>query len=177
MTAKDTNEDQDIEAAETEDIEALQQALAEEKGKAEANLAGWQRAQADFINYKRRSDQEKSNLCQFANAELLCCVLPVLDDMERAFSHLPEGMEDTEWADGIKLIARKLRSSLEAQGLSPIEAIGKPFDPNFHEAMREDKGESGIVIEEVERGYTLHDRVIRPSKVVVGNGEEAEKEA
>jgi len=177
MTPKDINQDQDIEAADTEDIEVLQQALAEEKGKAEANLAGWQRTQADFMNYKRRSDQEKSDICKFANAELLCCVLPVLDDMERAFSHLPEEMEDTEWADGIRLIARKLRSSLEAQGLSPIEAMGKPFDPNFHEAMREDKGESGIVIEEVERGYTLHDRVIRPSKVVVGNGEEAEKEA
>lgn len=177
MTAKDINQDQDIEAADTEDIEALQQALAEEKDKAEANLAGWQRAQADFMNYKRRSEQEKRDICQFANADLLCCVLPVLDDLERAFAHLPEGMEDTEWADGIKLIARKLRSNLEAQGLSPIEAVGKPFDPNFHEAMRQDRGEEGIVIEEVERGYILHDRVIRPSKVVVGNGEEAEKEA
>jgi len=177
MTPKDINEDQDIEAADTEDIEALQQALAEERDKAEANLAGWQRAQADFMNYKRRSEQEKSKICKFANADLLCCVLPVLDDLERAFAHLPEEMEDTEWADGIKLIARKLRSNLEAQGLSPIEAVGKPFDPNFHEAMRQDKGEEGIVIEEVERGYILHDRVIRPSKVVVGNGEEAEKEA
>ena len=177
MTPKDKDQDRDIEAADTEDIEALQQALAEEKEKAEANLAGWQRAQADFMNYKRRSEQEKSDIGKFANTELLCCVLPVLDDLERAFAHLPAELEDTEWADAIRLIARKLRSSLEAQGLSPIEAVGKPFDPNFHEAMREDKGKEGIVIEEVDRGYTLHDRVIRPSKVVVGNGEEAEKEA
>ena len=65
---------------------------------------------------------------------------------------------------------------MEAQGLSPIQALGEPFDPNFHEALREDKGKEGIVIEEFQKGYMLGDRVLRPSKVVVGNGEEAGKE-
>ena len=180
MMPEDLNEDQTLEAepeaAEAEDIETLKQALAEEKKKAEANLAGWQRAQADFINYKRRAEQEKEDVCKFANAELLCCILPILDDLERAFAAIPSQSDKADWVDGIRLIERKLRTSLEAQGISQIKALGKPFDPNLHEAVREDKGEEGIVIEEVERGYRLHDRVIRPSKVVVGNGKEERKE-
>jgi len=175
---KELNEDQTLEpeVAEAEDVEALKQALAEEKEKAETNLAGWQRAQADLINYKRCSDREKEELSKFANTTFILAILPVLDDLERAFAAIPSQLDKADWVDGIKLIARKLRAGLEAQGLSPIEALGQPFDPNLHEAMREDKGEEGIVIEEVERGYKLHDRVIRPSKVVVGNGEEEEKE-
>ncbi|MBA7615902.1 Protein GrpE [subsurface metagenome] len=77
--------------------------------------------------------------------------------------------------DGIRLIERKLQASLEAQGLSPIKAIGEPFDPNLHEATMYRKGEEGIVIEELQKGYMLHDRVIRPAMVVVGNGEKEEE--
>jgi len=179
MMPKELNEDPTLKAkaAEAEDIEALKQALAEARGKAEANLAGWQRAQADFINYKRRSDQEKEDICKFANAAFILALLPILDDLERSFATVPSHLaKKAGWVDGIKLIARKLRTGLEAQGLCPIEALGQPFDPNLNEAMREDKGEEGIVIEEVERGYKLHDRVIRPSKIVVGNGEEEAKE-
>jgi molecular chaperone GrpE len=76
------------------------------------------------------------------------------------------------WVEGIKLVERKLWANLEAQGLSPIKALGEPFDPNLHEAVRQDKGKEGIVIEEVQKGYKLNDRVIRPTMVVVGNGEE-----
>ena len=74
--------------------------------------------------------------------------------------------------DGIRLIWSKLRATLEAQGLSEIKAVGEPFDPHYHEAVREDKGKEGVVIEEVQKGYKFHDRIIRPTKVVVGNGEE-----
>ncbi len=173
MMPEELNEDRTLEteAAASEDIETLRQALAEEKEKAEANLAGWQRTQADFINYKRRSAQEKEDICKFANTDLLCCILPILDDLERAFAAIPSDMAQADWIEGIMLIERKLKQSLMAQGISPIEAVGEPFDPNLHQAVREDKGEEGIVIEEVERGYKLCDRVIRPSKVVVGNGE------
>ena len=180
MNQQESNEDQTLEAeseaAEAEDIEALKQALSEEKKKAEANLAGWQRAQADFINYKRRSEQEREETGRFANTTLMLALLPVLDDLERAFAAIPPRLDKANWVDGIRLIERKLRASLEAQGVSPIPALGEPFDPNLHEAVRQGKGEEGIVVEEVERGYRLHDRVIRPSKVVVGNGEEEEKE-
>ena len=155
-----------------EDIGALKQSLAEEKAKAEGYLANWQRAQADFINYKRRSEQEKEEMAQFANSVIMLSLLPILDDFERAFVSIPPKLAKMSWVDGIKLIERKLWASLEAQGLSPIKALGESFDPNLHEAMRQDKGKEGIVIEEVQKGYRLNERVIRPTMVVVGNGEE-----
>ncbi len=164
------------EVAETEDIEGLKQALAEEKEKAESYLANWQRTQADFINYKRRNEQEREDFNKFTNANLVLSLLPVLDDLERALDSIPPRSAKLTWVDGIRLIERKLRTSLETQGLTPIKALGEPFDPNFHEAVRQDKGKEGIVIEELQKGYKLYDRVIRPTMVVVGNGEEAEKE-
>jgi len=175
-TAESPTGEVEPEVAEIEDIETLKKILAEAKAKAEANLAGWQRAQADFINYKKRSEQEKQELVKFANSLLILNLLPVLDDLERAFASIPPRMAKLSWVDGIKLIERKLWAVLEAQGLSPIEALGEPFDPRFHEAVRQDKGKDGIVIEEVQKGYMLGDRVIRPTMVVVGNGEEEEKE-
>ncbi len=177
MTEEELTNEVEPQVAEAEDIEKLKQALAEEKGKAENYLANWQRAQADFINYKRRSEQEKEEFSKFANLVLMLSLLPVLDDMERAFISIPPDLTEVGWVDGIKLIERKLRTSLEGQGLSPIEAIGELFDPHLHEAVRQDKGKEGIVIKEVQKGYRLHDRVIRPSRVVIGNGEvEEEKE-
>ena len=170
-----TNEVEQV-VAEVEDIEALKQALAEEKEKAEGYLANWQRAQADFINYKRRSEQEKEEISKFANSLLMLNLLPVLDDLERAFASVPSHLANLTWVDGIRLIGRKLQASLEAQGLSLIKAIGEPFDPQLHEAAMHSKGKEGIVIEELQKGYKLHDRVIRPTMVVVGNGEEEEKE-
>lgn len=173
--SEDLNSQVEPEVAEVEDIDTLKQALAEEKEKAEANLANWQRAQADFINYKRRSEQEMAEVSQFANTTLMLSLLPILDDLERALTSTPPQMAKLDWVDGIRLIERKLRASLEAQGLSRIKALGEPFDPNFHEAVRQDKGKDGIVIEELQKGYMLHDRVIRPTMVVVGNGEEDEE--
>ena len=160
---------------EVEDVETLKKILAEEKAKAEANLAGWQRAQADFINYKRRSEQEKEEIGKFANSVLMLNLLPILDDLERAFASIPLQLAKLSWVDGIKLIERKLWASLEAQGLSQIKALGEPFDPKLHEAAMHAKGKEGIVIEELQKGYKLHDRVVRPTMVVVGNGEEEEK--
>lgn len=173
---ENTTNQAEAEVSELEDIEALKQTLGEEKAKAEANLAGWQRAQADFINYKRRSEQEREETAKFANSILMLNLLPILDDLERAFASLPPRLAKLTWIDGIRLIERKLRASLEAQGLSQLKAQGEPFDPKFHEAIRQDKGKEGIVTEELQKGYMFHDRVIRPAKVVVGNGEEENKE-
>ena len=161
-------------AIEVEDIEAAKQLLADEKEKAEGYLANWQRAQADFINYKRRTEQEKEEIGKFANATLMLSLLPVLDDLERAFNSVPPKLAGLTWVDGIRLIWRKLQSALEALGLSQIKAAGEPFDPTVHEAVKEDKGKEGVVIEELQKGYKLFDRVIRPTMVVVGNGEEEE---
>jgi molecular chaperone GrpE len=177
MIEQEPEEEPTDEVAEvSEDIESLKQALAEERAKAETNLAGWQRAQADYINYKRRSEQEKEEVSQFANAILVLNLLPILDDWERALAAIPDDQADISWVEGIRLIERKLRGVLEAQGLSPIEAVGQPFDPNLHEATMQGKGKEGIVIEELQKGYKFRERVIRPSKVVVGNGEEEKEE-
>ena len=162
------------EVTEVEDMETLKKIFAEEKEKAEGYLANWQRAQADFINYKRRSEQEKEEISKFANAVLMLNLLPVLDDLERALASIPPKLVGFTWVEGISLIERKLRTSLEAQGLSQIKALSEPFDPELHEAAMHGKGKEGMVVEELQKGYKLHDRVIRPTMVVVGNGEEEE---
>jgi molecular chaperone GrpE len=175
-SAENLNGEVTPEVTEIEDVESLKQALAEATEKAEGYLANWQRTQADFINYKRRNEQEREEFSKFANATLILSLLPVLDDFERALASIPAKPSRLNWVDGIRLIERKFRASLEAQGLTLIEALGKPFDPSLHEAVRQDRGEEGIVIEELQKGYKLHDRVIRPTMVVVGNGEAAVKE-
>ena len=134
------------------DLESLKQALAEEKKKAEDYLANWQRAQADFINYKRRTEQERQDFNRFANANLILSLLPVLDDLERALSSMPAKSVKNSWVEGVRLVERKFKSALEAQGVTPIKALGEPFDPNFHEAVRQDKGKEGIVIEVIAKG-------------------------
>ena len=165
------------EIAEIDDVATLKQALAEETEKAEANLAGWQRAQADFINYKRRTEQDKNEISQFARTTLILDLLPALDDLERAFAAIPPRLAKASWVDGIRLIWNKLQTILEVQGLSEIKAVGEPFDPHLHEAVRQDRGREGVVIEEVQKGYKFRDKIIRPSKVIVGSGEEeSEKE-
>ena len=159
------------EGNEEEQPEDLEQALAEAREKTEEYLANWQRTQADFTNYRRRSEQEKEELGKSANTQLILDILPVLDDLERAFESITPEVAELSWVEGIRLIERKLQTGLEAQGVSQIKALGEAFDPNFHEAEMHDKGEDGMVIQELQKGYMLHDRVIRPSRVVVGNGE------
>ena len=145
---EDLSNEVNPEVTEVEDIEALKQALAEEKEKAKGYLSNWQRAEADFINYKRRSEQEKEEISKFSTSMLMLKILPILDDLERAFASSPPRLAKLGWVDGIRLIDRKLRGSLEAQGLSPIQAVGEPFDPHQHEAIRQADGEEGIVLED-----------------------------
>lgn len=171
MIAPEPEENSGNETVSVPDAEALKSALATEREAAEANLVGWQRAQADFANYKRRVEQELALSSSLAKSGLILTLLPVLDDLERAFAALPEDVASESWVDGFRLIERKFRTVLEAQGLSPIKALGEPFDPRFHEAAMQGEGEEGIVVGELERGYKFNDRVIRPSKVVVGNGQ------
>jgi len=154
-----------------EDIEALQQALAEEKEKAEKYLANWQRSQADFDNYKKRSEQEIGEVIEFAISALISNLLPVMDDLERALASVPTELEESNWTEGIKLIYNKFKATLEGQGLTEIEAKGEPFDPRVHEAVMQKEGEEGMVIEEAQKGYKFRGKVIRPSLVIVGRGE------
>jgi len=156
------------EVEQPEEIESVKKALAEEKS--EKYLANWQRAQADLINYKRRSEQERAEVVNYANSTLILNMLPVLDDLERALGNVPDELAESSWVDGIRHIYRKLQAVLDAQGVSVIEAEGKDFDPNFHEAVMSVEGEEGKVIEETQKGYKLRNRVIRPTKVKVGKG-------
>jgi len=153
-----------------EDIETLQQSLAEEKERAGKYLASWQRCQADFVNYKQRAEQEKSEIIEFANSALICNLLPIMDDLERAFASVPADLEESNWTEGIRLIYNKLKTSLEAQGLTEIQARGEPFDPHLHEAIMQQDGKEGIIIEELQKGYKFKEKVIRPSLVTVGRG-------
>lgn len=156
------------EVEEAEDLESLKKALEEAKEKAEKYLANWQRAEADFINYKRRSEQERAEMAGSANANLIADLLPVLDDLERALENASDDFDGPTWVEGVRLIYRKLKAVLEDRGLLEIEAEGKEFDPNLHEAVMCVEGEEGKVCEEIQKGYKLGDRLLRPSRVKVG---------
>jgi molecular chaperone GrpE len=154
-----------------ERIEQLERELAETKAKSEEHLYNWQRSAADFSNYKRRTDEERSQLSQFSTAILIGRLLSVLDDFDRALENVPPDTDDA-WVDGVRLVERKLRGVLESEGVTPIEAAGLPFDPNVHEAVvHEETAEypDNQVIGELQRGYRLHDRVLRPALVRVAN--------
>jgi len=161
--------------AEPETLEAARALLQKEKEEAQRFLANWQRAEADFVNYKRRVKQERDEARRLANAALIINILPVLDDLERALASLNIQLVGLTWFDGIRLIYRKLQLVLESAGVSQIEAEGQPFDPRFHEAVMYGEGEEGKVVAEVQRGYKLNDRVLRPAMVIVGKGKEEKK--
>jgi molecular chaperone GrpE len=154
-----------------ERADGLQRQLDELREQSEQNLANWQRSAADFANYKRRSEEERSALGEFSKAVLITKLLGVLDDFDRALESVPDEAHEG-WVEGIRLVERKLRSVLESEGVTQIEALGQPFDPNLHEAVvHEETTEhpDNQVIAELQRGYRLRDRVIRPALVKVAN--------
>ena len=138
---------------------------------AQANFGRYQRLAADFENYKRRTRQELGDRTQYANEELLRKLLPILDNLRRALDHAPEGA-DGNWFDGLRMVVRQFDDTLQAQGVSPIPAVGEKFDPSRHEAIaREetDEHEEGTIVEEMQPGYRLHERVLRPTLVKVAH--------
>ncbi len=151
-------------------VEELQKQVEEFKSKADEYLDQWRRTAADFSNYRKLVAKEKEDLTQTANAVLLAALLPILDDFERAFKAIPDHLEKLTWVEGIALIHRKLQAIMEQFGVKPIEAEGKEFDPRYHEAITHeevDGFEDGQIIEEVQKGYMLGDKVLRPSMVRV----------
>ena len=150
-----------------EEFEALKKQLEENQAQAAEYKDGWQRAVADFQNYRKRVERENSGVYQNALAEIIKSYLPILDDLERALQSRPA---DLAWVEGIELIYRKLQAILEAEGVKRIEAEGQVFDPNVHEAISQEPAEgqeSGRVIAVVQNGYMLGERVIRPAIVRV----------
>ena len=155
---------------EDDPLAALQSELEKAQAQAAEYLDGWQRARAEFANLKKRVEAEREEIRYRSNEELLLKVLPVVDDFERAFQELPPEMEDAAWVNGITMIMNKLQKLLESENVAPLEAAGKPFDPQWHQAMMQEETEDypdGICIEEIQRGYRLGDRVLRPALVKV----------
>ena len=148
---------------------AAEQEVAALKTQLDATYAKYQRAVADHENYKRRSRQDLVERTQYANEQLVLKLLPLLDNFQRALEHAPEGI-DPQWFEGIKLIAKQFEDILQAQGVSSISAMGEKFDPTQHEAIaseQTDEHEEGTVVEEMQRGYKLHRKVLRPTLVKI----------
>ena len=141
--------------------------------KADEHLVLAQRAQADYANLKRRSAEERDAMLGLASEVLLAKVVALADDFDLAIDHVPADARETPWVEGITAIDRKLRQLLESEGVTPIEALGTPFDPAVHDAISHVPGTGrpeGEVVAEIRRGYRIRDRVLRPSLVAVSDG-------
>jgi molecular chaperone GrpE len=141
--------------------------------RADEHLALAQRAQADYANLKRRTAEERTAMLGLANEILLAKVVGLADDFDLAIEHVPDEARDTAWLEGIAAIDRKLRALLESEGVTRIEALGRPFDPVVHEALSHVPGSGrpeDEVVAELRRGYRIRDRVLRPALVAVSDG-------
>lgn len=148
-------------------LDALKTQLAEAQAKAQEYLDALQRERADFVNYRRRVEQEKEQMGQWTTGETIKKLLPVLDDLELALANRPA---DEPWANGVELVYRKFQSILEKEGVIRMEAEGKSFDPNLHEAIMQEPSEtheSGAVAAVLRQGYMHGERVLRPALVKV----------
>jgi molecular chaperone GrpE len=162
------------------DIEQLGSDLDAARRQADEYLAALQRERAEFLNYKRRTAEERERDLGLAGEDLIRKVLVLADDFDRAIEARPAEIADHAWFDGIVAIDRKLRALLESEGVSPIDASpGVPFDPREHDAIVNVPGtgqSAGAIVEEIRRGYRLRDRVIRPALVAVAATTEATHE-
>jgi molecular chaperone GrpE len=151
----------------------LMQDLAQAQTQAKDNFDGWQRERADFSNYRRRVERDQQAMTHQITGEVIKKYLAVLDDLDRAMKARPTEGAAATWSNGIELIYRKLQNILEAEGVQRIPAETEEFNPNRHEAISYEDSpdhESGGIIEVVQQGYTLGDRVIRPALVRVARG-------
>ena len=165
---------EEVEAPELPDeLVTLRQELEQTKTKEAEYLDGWQRARAELANARKRFQREQEQAYANATAQVLTRLLPIVDDLERAFNTLPHNLAGLTWIGGILLIERKLELLLEQEGAVPIEAVGQAFDPFTHEAVTHEPSDTvpeGHVISELQKGYKMGDRVLRPTLVRVSCG-------
>lgn len=164
------NDAYDAEALGELSVDELATRLAVATEEASRNLEGWQRTQAEFANARKRMEKQRADAYLDANVDLVRKLLPVVDDMDRALRAAPDLVKGDSWFSGLALVARKFASVLESLQVEPIETVGQPFDPNWHEAIGQDmtdEYESGIVSREMQKGYRLGDQIIRPALVYV----------
>ncbi|MCX6066326.1 MAG: nucleotide exchange factor GrpE [Chloroflexi bacterium] len=165
--AKEPENSVEIEVDLAAELESLKTQLTESQAKVQEYLDGLQRERADFTNYRRRMEQENSQMGRIATGTTIKKFIIVMDDLERALAHRPA---DDVWASGIDLVYRKFQSLLEAEGVTRMEVEGRPFDPNLHEAIMQEPSEtheSGTVISVLQQGYMHGERVLRPALVKV----------
>jgi molecular chaperone GrpE len=158
------------------DIEGLRAELTAATGQADEYLGALQRERAEFLNYKRRTAEERERDLGLAAEGLIRKVLALADDFDRAIEARPESIATDPWFEGVAAIDRKLRTLLESEGVSPIDvAPGAAFDPREHDAIANVPGtdrQEGEIVEQIRRGYRLRDRVLRPALVAVAAGSE-----
>lgn len=148
----------------------LQKKLEDCQKKREEYLAGWQRARADFLNYKKEEMERIKEILKYGNENLILKILPILDNFEKAEKEIPDDKKNDKLLEGILQIKTQFQDFLKNQGIEEIKTVGEKFDPNFQEVVQEiEKAdcESGTVIEETQKGYILNGKVIRPAKVKV----------
>lgn len=169
MTDEHTNDEEIDLAAKIEEAKAQDDAQKDENDETEKLRQDLQemtelakRTMADMQNMKRRQEEQRSELVQMANAQLLKSLIPIVDNLHRAAEHITD--------EGLTMCLNNLSTALQNTGLQEIETVGKPFDPDFHEAVQSGAGEKDTVVEEYEKGYILGKRVIRHAKVMVGDG-------
>lgn len=128
------------------------------------------RTAAELQNFRRRAQEEKQDFARFAKAEFMLELLPVVDNFRRASGHIPEELRENDWTRGIVAIEGQFENVLKNLGLEPIPTTGEQFNPHLHQAIEEVPGEKNIIIKEVQKGYTMGGKILRPAHVKVGNG-------
>jgi len=166
LGAEDVGLEVQVDTEPTEPIDELAQAIAER----DEYLDQLQRSRAEFVNFKRRNDQERALLRQYVSREVLAQFLPVIDDLERALTTIPEEERENGWVKGVTLIQAKLNGTAERIGVSKIDALGQPFDPSIHESVAtEPESDGSTVVEIYQNGYRIGDLLVRPAMVKTGN--------
>lgn len=153
-----------------EDKDKKDKELAECQKQREEYLAGWQRARADLLNYKKEEIERMGEILKSAGEEFVLKILPILDNFEAAEKAIPDDLKNDGNVKGLLMIKAQIQDFLKSQGLEEVKSTGESFDPNFHEVVEQveakDK-ESGIIIEEIQKGYKINGRLLRPAKVKV----------
>jgi molecular chaperone GrpE len=151
-------------------FDAAQDELKKLELKCEEYLNGWKRERADFLNYKKEEMERIGQLVKYSNEELILKIIPILDNIYLAEMHVPAELQKNNWIEGFNAIKNQLCDFLAKEGIEAIETFGKRFDPNFMEIVEEVKSEgedSGIVVGETQKGYTMQGKLIRVAKVKV----------
>ena len=165
--------------ADADDLEALRKHLEEARAKEAEYLDGWQRARAELANARKRFQREQQGAYANAKCDVLVRLLPIIDDFERALAELPDDLSDHSWVEGIKLVQQKAQGLLAQESVEPIDTAGQEFDPLWHQAVTHEPSDqvpAGEVIAEMQRGYRIGERVLRPSMVRVSSGPPPEPE-